>query len=144
MANLLTAEVVRPRESVRSPDAVSFANVRYTWPGSSPFTLSIENFALARGEKLLLLGPSGSGKSTFLSLLAGIVVPDKGRIDVLGTDMAQLSGSSRDRFRVEHFGIIFQMFNLLPYASLVDNVLLPLRFSRTRRAARCSKARSMK
>src|SRR6185437_2630298 len=98
-----------------------------------PFTLSIENFALARGEKLLLLGPSGSGKSTFLSLLAGIVVPDKGRIDVLETDMAQLSGSSRDRFRVEHFGIIFQMFNLLPYASLVDNVLLPLRFSRTRR-----------
>src|SRR6185312_1889905 len=114
MADLLTAEVERPRESVRSPDAVSFANVRYTWPGSSPFTLSIENFALARGEKLLLLGPSGSGKSTFLSLLAGIVVPDKGRIDVLGTDMAQLSGSSRDRFRVEHFGIIFQMFNLLP------------------------------
>jgi putative ABC transport system ATP-binding protein len=107
--------------------------VRYTWPGSSPFTLSIEDFALARGEKLLLLGPSGSGKSTFLSLLAGIVVPDKGRIDVLETDMAQLSGSSRDRFRVEHFGIIFQMFNLLPYASLVDNVLLPLRFSRTRR-----------
>jgi putative ABC transport system ATP-binding protein len=133
MAELLTAEVERPRESVRSPDAVSFANVRYTWPGSSPFTLSIENFALARGEKLLLLGPSGSGKSTFLSLLAGIVVPDKGRIDVLGTDMAQLSGSSRDRFRVEHFGIIFQMFNLLPYASLIDNVLLPLRFSRTRR-----------
>ena len=133
MDDLLTAEVERPRESARSPDAVSFEDVRYTWRGSSPFTLSIENFALARREKLLLLGPSGSGKSTFLSLLAGIVVPDKGRIDVLGTDMAQLSGSSRDRFRVEHFGIIFQMFNLLPYASLIDNVLLPLRFSRTRR-----------
>ena len=81
----------------------------------------------------MLLGPSGSGKSTFLSLLAGIVAPDRGRIDVLGTDMAELSGAARDRFRVEHFGIIFQMFNLLPYASLVDNVLLPLRFSRTRR-----------
>jgi putative ABC transport system ATP-binding protein len=47
--------------------------------------------------------------------------------------MAKLSGAARDRFRVEHFGIIFQMFNLLPYASLIDNVLLPLRFSRTRR-----------
>jgi putative ABC transport system ATP-binding protein len=48
--------------------------------------------------------------------------------------MAQLSGAARDRFRVEHFGIIFQMFNLLPYGSLIDNVLLPLRFSPTRRA----------
>jgi putative ABC transport system ATP-binding protein len=114
-------------------DAVSFTSVRYLWRGSSPFTLSIAHFALAAGEKLLLLGPSGSGKSTFLSLLAGIVVPDEGRIDVLGTDMAELGGAARDRFRVEHFGIIFQMFNLLPYASLIDNVLLPLRFSHRRR-----------
>jgi putative ABC transport system ATP-binding protein len=133
MDDLLTVEVGQRGESVGSPDAVSFTDVYYTWPGSSPFTLSIENFALAQGEKLLLLGPSGSGKSTFLSLLAGIVVPNKGKIDVLGTDMAELGGAARDRFRVEHFGIIFQMFNLLPYGSLIDNVLLPLRFSRTRR-----------
>jgi putative ABC transport system ATP-binding protein len=133
MDDLLTLEVGQRRESVGSPDAVSFSDEQYTWPGSSPFTLSIENFALAQGEKLLLLGPSGSGKSTFLSLLAGIVAPNKGKIDVLGTNMAELGGAARDRFRVEHFGIIFQMFNLLPYGSLIDNVLLPLRFSRTRR-----------
>ncbi len=133
MSEILTADVGRQGESASSPDAVSFANVEYTWPGSSPFTLVIADFKLARGEKLLLLGPSGSGKSTFLSLLAGIVVPGKGKIDVLGTDMARLSGAARDRFRVEHFGIIFQMFNLLPYGSLIDNVLLPLHFSRTRR-----------
>lgn len=133
MSNLLAAEAGRQRESAGSPNAVSFTNVEYTWRGSSPFTLAISNFTLARGEKLLLLGPSGSGKSTFLSLLAGIVVPGQGKIDVLGTDMAQLSGAARDRFRVEHFGIIFQMFNLLPYGSLIDNVLLPLHFSRSRR-----------
>jgi putative ABC transport system ATP-binding protein len=133
MDDLPTLEVGQRGESVGSPDAVSFSDVQYTWPGSSPFTLSIENFALAQGEKLLLLGPSGSGKSTFLSLLAGIVAPNKGQIDVLGTNMAELGGAARDRFRVEHFGIIFQMFNLLPYGSLIDNVLLPLRFSRTRR-----------
>ena len=133
MTELMTAPVGSAREGVRPPDAVSFTDVRYSWPGSSPFTIAIAEFALARGEKLLLLGPSGSGKSTFLSLLAGIVAPDSGRVDVLGTDMAALSGAARDRFRVEHFGIIFQMFNLLPYASLIDNVLLPLRFSRTRR-----------
>lgn len=134
MVDLLTAEVGQPRESVGSPEAVLFTNVKYTWPGPSPFAISIKSFSLGHGEKLLLLGPSGSGKSTFLSLLSGIVVPDEGEIDVIGTDMARLSGAARDRFRVEHFGIIFQMFNLLPYGSLIDNVLLPLRFSRTRRA----------
>jgi putative ABC transport system ATP-binding protein len=129
----MAASADERREGACPPDAVSFANVRYSWRGPSPFTLSIAEFGLAPGEKVLLLGPSGSGKSTLLSLLAGIVVPDSGRIDILGTDMAKLSGAARDRFRVEHFGIIFQMFNLLPYGSLVDNVVLPLRFSRTRR-----------
>jgi putative ABC transport system ATP-binding protein len=133
MNELLVGSHGTRREGNGPLDAVSFVNVRYSWPGSSPFTLSIARFSLGHGEKLLLLGPSGSGKSTFLSLLAGIVVPDEGRVDVAGTDMAELSGASRDRFRVDHFGIIFQMFNLLPYASLIDNVLLPLRFSRVRR-----------
>ncbi|MET0431426.1 MAG: ATP-binding cassette domain-containing protein [Hyphomicrobium sp.] len=121
------------REGARRLNAVSFAHVHYSWPGSSPFTLTIPRFVLQRGEKLLLLGPSGSGKSTFLSLLAGIVVPDEGRVAIDNTDMAKLGGAARDRFRVDHFGIIFQMFNLLPYASLIDNVLLPVRFSRLRR-----------
>jgi putative ABC transport system ATP-binding protein len=133
MTDLMAASADERREGICPPDAVSFTNVRYSWPGSSRFTLSIAEFGLALGEKVLLLGPSGSGKSTLLSLLAGIVVPDSGRIEILGTDMARLSGAARDRFRVEHFGIIFQMFNLLPYGSLVDNVVLPLRFSRTRR-----------
>ncbi len=133
MTDVMTAPVERQGKGESPSDAVSFANVQYAWPGPSPFRLSIAGFALGRGEKLLLLGPSGSGKSTFLSLLAGIVAPDSGRVDVLGTDMAELSGAARDRFRVENFGIIFQMFNLLPYASLIDNVLLPLRFSKKRR-----------
>ena len=104
-------------------------DVVFTWPGRNAFTLSIDRFTLHKGERLLLIGPSGSGKSTFLSLLAGIVTPQRGTIDVLGTDIARLRGAARDRFRAEHLGIIFQMFNLLPYGSVIDNVVLPLAFS---------------
>jgi putative ABC transport system ATP-binding protein len=123
----------REIEAVRA-DIVRMSGVSFAWPGRNPFDLVIENFALKRGERLFLVGPSGSGKSTFLSLLAGIVTPQKGVIDVLGADIAKLNGAARDRFRAEHYGIIFQMFNLLPYGSVIDNVLLPLSFSRTRRA----------
>ncbi|MEM8948197.1 MAG: ABC transporter ATP-binding protein [Pseudomonadota bacterium] len=107
--------------------------VRFRWPGRESFSLAIKAFHVARSEKILLIGPSGSGKSTLLSLLCGIVTPDDGRISVLDTDLKALDASARDRFRVEHFGIIFQMFNLLPYLSVIDNVLLPLSFSKTRR-----------
>ncbi len=120
-------------ENGACPDIVHMSGVRFTWPGRNAFSLAIEDFALKKGERLLLIGPSGTGKSTFLSLLAGIVTPQEGIIDVLGTDIARLRGAARDRFRAEHYGIIFQMFNLLPYGSVIDNVVLPLSFSQARR-----------
>jgi putative ABC transport system ATP-binding protein len=110
------------------------ADLRFAWKGPAAFSLSIRNFVLPAGKRMLIVGPSGSGKSTFLSLLAGIVTPDEGRVEILGTDTSTLSSSARDRFRAEHFGIIFQMFNLLPYGSVVDNVVLPLSFAAKRRA----------
>lgn len=116
------------------PAIVRMAGLRFAWKGPSAFSLSIPDFSLPARTRMLVLGPSGSGKSTFLSLLAGIVTPDEGRLEVLGTDTSALSSSARDRFRAEHFGIIFQMFNLLPYGSVVDNVVLPLSFAAKRRA----------
>lgn len=121
---------VRPLEA---PDIVMMSGVRFAWPSRDSFRLAIDDFTLAKGERLLLIGPSGSGKSTFLSLLAGIITPQQGAIRVLSADIARLGGAARDRFRAEHFGIIFQMFNLLPYGSVLDNVLLPLSFSAERR-----------
>lgn len=118
---------------VAVPDVVRMSGIRFRWPGARAFSLAIDGFALAKGERVLLVGPSGAGKSTFLSLLCGIIAPSAGRLDVLGTDVTRLSNSARDRFRAEHFGIIFQMFNLLPYGSILDNVLLPLSFARARR-----------
>ncbi len=115
-------------------EVLSLRGVRFAWPGRRTFALTVERFSLERGRKLLLLGPSGSGKSTLLSLLAGIVVPQQGQVAVLGTDLATLAAGARDRFRAEHTGIIFQMFNLIPYLSVMDNVVLPLSFAQQRRA----------
>jgi putative ABC transport system ATP-binding protein len=114
-------------------DIVRMADINFAFPGRRPFSLAVEQFALRPRESLLLTGPSGSGKSTFLSLLCGILAPLSGRIDILGTDLTRLSAAARDTFRGEHFGIIFQMFNLLPYGSVIDNVLLPLSFAPQRR-----------
>jgi putative ABC transport system ATP-binding protein len=116
------------------PDVVRMSGVRFRWRGARAFSLAIDDFALPARERVLLVGPSGAGKSTFLSLLCGIVTPSAGKLEVLGTDMTKLSGARRDHFRAEHFGIIFQMFNLLPYGSILDNVVLPLSFSQKRRA----------
>ena len=125
-------EVVQDTDA-GSPSVARMSGVRFTWPGPRAFSLAIDDFVLRSGERVLLIGPSGSGKSTFLSLLCGILVPSSGRIQILGADIAKLSNSARDRFRAEHFGIIFQMFNLLPYGSILDNVLLPLSFANKRR-----------
>lgn len=115
-------------------DAVRLRGVEYKWTARDEFGLSIDQFEVARGERLLLLGASGSGKSTLLGLLTGLVSPQSGSLDILGTRLDKLSGGARDQFRAEHFGIIFQMFNLLPYGAVVDNVMLPLSFAPDRRA----------
>lgn len=113
---------------------VAMRDVRFAWGGRDSFAFAIDRFELVRGERVLLLGPSGSGKSTFLGLLCGTLSPQAGTISVLGTDVTRLSPAARDRFRAEHFGIIFQMFNLLPYGSVIDNVVLPLSFAARRNA----------
>ena len=113
--------------------ALALADVRFSWRRRGSFSLAVNRFALARGERVLMIGPSGSGKSTLLNLICGVVEPESGEVAVLGTDLAGMAGAARDRFRAAHFGIVFQMFNLLPYLSAVDNVLLPLGFSPARR-----------
>jgi putative ABC transport system ATP-binding protein len=138
----MAAQTIKAVRPITAPDIVSMSGVRFSWDSRGSFRLAVEDFALREGGRLLLIGPSGSGKSTFLSLLAGIVTPQEGRIAVLGTDFAKLGGAARDRFRGEHFGIIFQMFNLLPYGSVLDNVLLPLSFSTQRRRRATAKGRA--
>jgi len=108
-------------------------DVSFRWPRAPTPTVETGRFAIAREERIFLYGPSGSGKSTLLGLLGGVLVPQSGTIRMLGRELASMTPAGRDAFRVDHIGFIFQQFNLIPYLSLTDNVLLPCRFSRRRR-----------
>ena len=114
-------------------DVLDITDVAYQWPGRAGFSLRVPQFSVARGTSVLLLGESGSGKSTLLSLICGTILPDAGQVRIAGTDTATLTGGARDRFRAEQIGVIFQQFNLLPFGSVLDNILLPLRFAPERR-----------
>lgn len=107
--------------------------LRFGWPGASQPVLDVPALSVAEGESVLVLGPSGCGKSTLLSLMAGVLLAQQGRVALMGQDWAALRATRRDAWRVDHVGYIFQQFNLLPYLSALDNVLLPCRFSHLRR-----------
>ncbi len=118
--------------------AIKIRNLHHAWPGA-PEILAIEDFELACGERVFLAGPSGSGKSTLLGLIAGVTPVQRGEIEVLGTLMDPAKSRARDRLRADEIGMIFQLFNLVPYLSAVENVLLPLGFS-SRRADQLAQA----
>ncbi len=136
---------VSPQSSpAHQPDegapVISLSDVRFAWNAGSSIVIDIHRLEVTRGERIFVRGPSGSGKSTLLSLLGGMVIPQSGTVRVLGRNLAALGGVGRDRFRADHIGFIFQMFNLIPYLSVVENVTLPCGFSSTReqRASRAA------
>ena len=107
--------------------------VQYRWSIRRTPVLDIPDFQVLQGEKVFVQGPSGSGKSTLLGVMGGVLLPQTGDVYILGNRLNGMRGRRRDTFRATHIGFIFQMFNLLPYLSLVENVLLPCHFSRQRR-----------
>ncbi|MDG9766955.1 ATP-binding cassette domain-containing protein [Stenotrophomonas maltophilia] len=96
--------------------------------------LDIPRLWVEQGSSVLLRGISGGGKSTLLGLLAGVLLPGKGRVEVAGQALQDMGGAARDRFRADQLGVIFQQFNLLPFLSVRDDIALGLRFSRLRSA----------
>jgi putative ABC transport system ATP-binding protein len=113
--------------------ALHVQNLNFTWPGSENATLVIPNLSLSKGERIFLFGPSGSGKSTLLSAIAGVVDVAPGEIQIAEKDVGAVKGGARDRLRVDHIGMIFQVFNLIPWLTALENVLLPCTFSPRRR-----------
>jgi putative ABC transport system ATP-binding protein len=118
---------------------LSIDGLRFRWPRAAEDTIAIDRFEVAPGEAVFVRGPSGCGKSTLLSLMAGVLTASSGLVQLLGRDWQAMSAAQRDRLRSDHVGYIFQQFNLLPYLSVRDNVLLPCRLS-AQRAARAGAA----
>lgn len=125
-----------------NPSALRIDQLQFRWPASSDtsdFALSLPALDLPAGGTVFIQGPSGSGKSTLLNLIGGVLTPDAGEINLLGQPFSRWPARRRDAFRADHIGFIFQQFNLIPYLSVLDNVLLPCRFS-SQRAARAGNA----
>jgi putative ABC transport system ATP-binding protein len=93
---------------------------------------------LRPGETLLMMGPSGSGKSTLLALLSGLLRPDRGEVIVLGRDLWRMSERAREKFRRQHFGFVFQGFNLFPSLTAREQLEMVARWGEraSRREAR--------
>ncbi|WP_297816525.1 ABC transporter ATP-binding protein [uncultured Paraglaciecola sp.] len=110
------------------PYSLVIKDLLFSWSKQSDFVLKIPNWQVKTGEKVFLYGRSGEGKSTLLNLISGIENRYSGDIRVLGQDMTTLNQRQKDTFRANNIGIIFQQFNLLPYLTAGQNILLAQRF----------------
>ncbi len=108
----------------------------------SDFALRVPELAITRGSTVAFTGPSGSGKTTLLNLIAGIRVPDHGRITVDGDRVDSLSEPARRAFRVRRLGLVFEEFELIEYLSVLDNILLPYRIGAGLRLERATRERA--
>ncbi|SFS20917.1 ABC transporter ATP-binding protein [Yoonia litorea] len=107
---------------------VRLENLKFGYSGTG-FRLRFPEFTLDEDERVAIVGPSGSGKTTLLNLIAGILSPESGLIDVDGVNVAELSDAERRRFRASTIGFVFQDFALLDYLSARQNILYPYRIT---------------
>lgn len=101
---------------------------------SAPLVLAIDELEIKASEKVFLYGPSGYGKSTLLNILAGVLEVKSGHVEVLGKDLHLLPQGARDHLRGENVGYIFQIFNLIPYLNIKENIVLPCLINKKRGA----------
>ena len=98
--------------------------------GDEHLVVNVDNFTLSSSEYCGMRGESGSGKTTFLHLLAGILSPDNGLIELDGQNFGQMNNSEKDSLRASTIGYVFQSFNLLQAFSCLENLKLAMSFGR--------------
>ncbi|MFK7815170.1 MAG: ABC transporter ATP-binding protein [Gammaproteobacteria bacterium] len=116
-----------------SQACIQLSNIEFYWANTQQPLINIESLILKKSEKLFIHGPSGCGKTTLLNLISGVLKPSRGEITVLGKNLFSQKQKSRDQYRADHMGIIFQQFNLIPYLNVLENITLPCLFSWRRR-----------
>lgn len=121
-----------PAQAAKAP-AIDIRELEFRYRPQLPPVLRIAALRLEAGESCFLYGPSGCGKTTLLGLIAGVLTTRSGQIEVLGENLSRYSSAQRDRFRGSQLGYIFQMFNLIPYLSVRENILLACRLHKPRR-----------
>ena len=107
---------------------IAINDMAFTYRGGE-FCLRIPQLQIAAGETVAVIGSSGTGKTTLLNLVAGVTVPEKGRVVTNDVTVSEMSDSARRDFRIQHIGFVFQEFEMLNYLSVLDNIMLPCRIS---------------
>lgn len=128
----MTSPLSQKASPAASSPTIQLTDVRFSYESCAEL-LHVPSLTFAQGERVFVFGPSGSGKTTLLSVMAGVLRATTGSIRVLGQELSWMSSRQRDAFRGIHMGYIFQLFNLIPYLSVLDNILLPCRLHPKRR-----------
>ena len=120
----------------RAECIIDVRGLRKSYGAGASATIAVDDLDLhvTRGEFVSLMGPSGSGKSTLLNLVAGLDVPDGGRVLVDGEDLSRLADHQLADMRLRKLGFVFQSFNLVPALNVQENVAWPLEFAGYARA----------
>jgi putative ABC transport system ATP-binding protein len=136
--------IERPVQSSRTSPLIALRGVskRYRAAAGSFTALDRVDLELGAGELAAIVGRSGSGKSTLLNLIAGLDRPSEGEIVVGGTPVHAIDESRLAAWRGRNVGVVFQFFQLLPTLTILENVMLPMDFCRTRPPAQ-ARARAM-
>ena len=112
--------------------AIAVENLKYRYASVPNDVLNIAELKVPEMKSFFLAGPSGSGKTTLLGVLSGILSGYQGKVEIMGYDLAKFNASQRDRFRGEMIGYIFQMFNLIFYLNVEENIALPCMLNKGR------------